>query len=170
MHLREVFSQTHQALNTAGVDHALIGGMAMSLWGLARATGDVDYLIEAEHREIATSSLVAIGYIVTNSNAEIVQLSGAGRVDFLCASRALSRQMLADAKILPNLGLKYLLAEDLIGLKIQAYTNDPRRSLQDKADIQNLMRKNPNLDMQRIKKYADMFHAWETVKNLGGDL
>jgi hypothetical protein len=74
--------------------------------------------------------------------------------------------MLADAKILPNMGLKYLLAEDLIGLKIQAYKNDRRRELQDKADIQNLMRKNPGLDYNRIKQNADIFEEWETLQQL----
>ncbi|NBW83693.1 hypothetical protein EBR21_18260 [bacterium] len=74
--------------------------------------------------------------------------------------------MLADAKVLPGMGLKSLLAEDLIGLKIEAYKNDPRRELQDKADIQNLMRKNSNLDFDRIMQYAQIFNEWETIEQL----
>jgi hypothetical protein len=30
--------------------HALIGGLALALWGINRATGDVDFLAEAAQR------------------------------------------------------------------------------------------------------------------------
>jgi hypothetical protein len=166
MTLRETLSTAHTALHNAGVDHALIGGMALSLWGLNRATGDVDFIVEASQREFAEIALRNIGFTVFASTQEVLQLQGAGKVDILFAQRPLSRKMLADAKILPNMGLKYLLAEDLIGLKIQAYKNDSRRELQDKADIQNLMRKNPDLDFDRIKQYADLFGEWETLQQL----
>ncbi len=166
MTLRETLSQVHTALQNAGVDHALIGGMALSLWGLNRATGDVDFLVEASQRESVEIALHNLGFTVFASTQEVLQLQGAGKVDILFAQRPLSRKMLADAKILPDMGLKYLLAEDLIGLKIQAYKNDPRRELQDKADIQNLMRKNPGLDVNRIKQYADIFGEWETLQQL----
>ena len=38
--------------------------------------------------------------------------------------------------------MNFLLAEDLIGLKIQAYKKDPSREFQDKADILSLLRQN----------------------------
>jgi predicted nucleotidyltransferase len=164
--LRETLVQTHNALLNAGVDHALIGGMALALWGLNRATGDVDLLVEATQREAAESALRNLGFQVFASTKEVLQLQGPGKVDILFAQRSLSRKMLADAKVLPNIGLKYVLAEDLIGLKIQAYKNDPRRELQDKADIQNLMRKNSGLDYDRMKQYADLFGEWETLELL----
>ncbi len=166
MTLRETLNLVHAALQNAAVDHALIGGMALSLWGLNRATGDVDFMVDAAHREITEAALRNLGFTVFASTQEVLQLQGAGKVDILFAQRPISRKMLADAKILPNMGLKYLLAEDLIGLKIQAYKNDRRRELQDKADIQNLMRKNPGLDYNRIKQYADIFEEWETLQQL----
>lgn len=166
MTLRETLSLVHTTLQNAGVDHALIGGMALSLWGLNRATGDVDFLVEASQRESVEIALRNLGFTVFASSPEVLQLHGAGKVDILFAQRPLSRKMLADAKIIPNMGIKYLLAEDLIGLKIQAYKNDPRRELQDKADIQNLMRKNSGLDYTRIKEYADIFGEWEILQQL----
>ncbi|MEN9825115.1 MAG: hypothetical protein RI953_860 [Pseudomonadota bacterium] len=166
MTLRETLSRAHKALDEAGVDHALIGGLALALWGLNRATGDVDFLVEAAQRPKAEEVFKNLGFQVYASSAEVLQLEGFGKVDLLFAQRPLSRKMLADAKLLPGMGLKYLLAEDLIGLKIQAYKNDPRRELQDKADIQNLMRKNSNLDFLRIKQYAQIFNEWETIEQL----
>lgn len=166
MSLRETLSRVHQALQDAGVDHALIGGMALAMWGLSRATGDVDFLVESTHRETTEKALLDLGFLVFASTNEVLQLQGMGNVDILFAQRPLSRKMLADSKTLPGMDLKYLLAEDLIGLKIQAYKNDPRRELQDKADIQNLMRKNPQMDFERIRQYADLFDEWVAIQQL----
>ena len=58
-----------------------------------------------------------------------------------------------------------LKAEDIIGLKIQAYKNDGSRELQDKADIQKLLAL-PNLDLDTIKKYADLFDEWSVIEKL----
>jgi hypothetical protein len=97
----------HQALVAAGVDHALIGGLALALWGLNRATGDVDFLVEAEHRNVAETVLRDLGFQVFASSKDVLQLEGVGRVDIFFAKRPLSRRMLADAAVLPNAGLKY---------------------------------------------------------------
>lgn len=53
-----------------------------------------------------------------------------------------------------------------IGLKIQAYCNNPRRELQDKADIQFLFERYPNMDMNRVEKYAEVFKQWKIIQNL----
>jgi predicted nucleotidyltransferase len=63
-------------------------------------------------------------------------------------------------------GIKCVGPEDLIGLKIQAYKNDPRRELQDRADIQRLIETTPSLDWERIKDYADLFSEWPTIEDL----
>lgn len=47
--------------------------------------------------------------------------------------------MLHDSVVSSILNVKVLETHDLIGLKIQAYKNDPDRELQDKADIQFLL-------------------------------
>ena len=65
-----------------------------------------------------------------------------------------------------ELGVHVLRAEDIIGLKIQAYKNEPTRSLQDKADIQKLLQL-PSLDMTLVKKYADLFQEWNEIKKIG---
>ena len=69
--------------------------------------------------------------------------------------------------IQPNvlLGIPVLDASDIIGLKIQAYSNNPKRLLQDLADIQKLMETN-KIDWQRVQSYAEAFNEWERVKAL----
>jgi hypothetical protein len=56
--------------------------------------------------------------------------------------------------------------EDLIGLKIQAYMNEPSREHQDKADIQFLIENVEEIDWSRVKSYADLFNQWEVVNEI----
>lgn len=67
------------------------------------------------------------------------------------------------ARLVP---LLMLISLDLIGLKIQAYKNDPSRELQDKADIQFLFQNNQSLDLIKIEKYAKLFNQWESILEL----
>ncbi len=93
----------------------------------------------------------------------------AAPIDFLYANREASRDMLKRAvqnsrpEIL--LGIPVLDASDIIGLKIQAYINNPRRLLQDLADIQKLIETN-QIDWQRVQAYAEAFNEWERIKAL----
>jgi hypothetical protein len=55
--------------------------------------------------------------------------------------------------------------EGIIGLKIQAYKNDPDRELQDKADIKSIINCYSNLDWALVKAYADTFGEWQTIES-----
>ena len=96
---------------------------------------------------------------------EVLQFTGPGFLDVLLANRPISQEMLTKAGHDSNLDIHILRAEDLIGLKIQAYKNDPSRELQDKADIQNLL-KLQHLDIKIIKKYADLFDEWSAIEKI----
>lgn len=60
-------------------------------------------------------------------------------------------------------GVRFVSKEALIGLKIQAYKNNPKREFQDKANIQFLIDSGDNLDWKIIKSYADLFNEWESI-------
>ena len=63
----------------------------------------------------------------------------------------------ADAVVFAGIEIPVLLAEDLIGLKVQAYHNNPRR-LQDHVDIQRLLQANwGRLDLDRLRGYFGLF-------------
>jgi predicted nucleotidyltransferase len=57
--------------------------------------------------------------------------------------------------------LKIVRPEDLIGLKVLAYSNDPSREERDKSDILLLNEAHRNakikLDLEKIKSYYEMF-------------
>ena len=164
--ITELLDSVHACLEAAGVDHALIGAFALAAWGVQRATNDIDFLIDGAKVAAARSALENKGFTVFHASDEVLQMAGPGPVDFVLARRPLSQAMLARASARTFRGIKCIGPEDLIGLKIQAYKNDPRRELQDRADIQRLIEVTPSPDWARIKQYADLFSEWATVEDL----
>ncbi|MEK6773134.1 MAG: hypothetical protein AABY64_04270 [Bdellovibrionota bacterium] len=165
INLRKTLTQAHDILEKNNISHALIGGFALATYGLHRATSDVDFLADGAKKNLIKTSLISSGFSLKHESDEVLQFSGPGFLDILLANRPLSLEMLKQAIKNSALGVHVLKAEDIIGLKIQAYKNDPTRELQDKADIQKLLQV-PNVDLSLIKKYADLFNEWEIIKQL----
>ena len=54
--------------------------------------------------------------------------------------------------------IRVLEPEDIIGLKVQAMVNDPRRRAQDRADIESLMAAHGRkLEWSRVLEYFELF-------------
>ncbi len=164
MALKQALESIHHALESAGVAHALIGGFALAAYGIQRSTGDVDLLIDETSVEDAIKALEGLAYQLKNQTPEVLHFSGPIPLDLLIARRPLSRGMLARAPLSKVFDIRIVEAEDIIGLKIQAYSNDARRELQDKADIQFLIESLPALDWVRIQSYADLFAQWPAIE------
>lgn len=166
MNLRKTIQLVHNLFNQEIIEHMLIGGLGLSCYGSTRATMDVDLLIHEESKQKAKDSLISVGFSVINESQEVIQFEGIGNIDLLIARRPISQEMLLNSKMGGPEGIKFARAEDLIGLKIQAYKNDSDRELQDKADIQFLLKNVDGLDYSLIKKYADLFDEWEVISEL----
>jgi hypothetical protein len=166
MALKQAVLQLHKFLSEAKIDHALIGGFALAVHGINRATGDIDLLVDEKDKSLLLETLSRNGYKLKQDVTEALHFDGPVSLDILLARRAVSKEMLARAKPAAILGVKCLDPEDLVGLKIQAYSNNPRRELQDKADIQFLFNKYPQMDWERVKRYADAFHQWTEIEKL----
>jgi hypothetical protein len=166
MNLRSTLKIAHTLLKNNQIDHALIGGLALACYGSTRATIDLDLLIHEDHKLSVKKLLTDNGFNLVHESDEVLQFSGIGYVDIILARRPISQKILSDANTGGPEGIKFVKTEDLIGLKIQAYSNDPSRELQDKADIQFLIENVPDLDWQRIKTYADLFNQWEVINEI----
>lgn len=164
--LRQTLDLAHQALNEAGVEHALIGGLALAEHGVHRATVDVDLLIDGTKILQTKSALLDKGFKLEWENDDELMFSGPGFLDILVANRLLSQKMLKTSRQSQSHAIAVVEPEDIIGLKIQAYKNDPLRELQHKADIQAIARENPDIEIKRIQDYAELFNEWDTVKAL----
>lgn len=162
--LIKTLKSAQKALDAAGIDYALIGGMALGGRGVHRTTLDVDLLIDGEKRDQAKTVLESVGFQLRTETEEVLHYAGIGKLDLLLANRKPTKEMLQRAQVLPKLKIKSVSAEDLIALKIQAYTNDPDREPQDKADIIALIRNNQNLDWDQIKQYAEIFDEWPVIE------
>ena len=168
MDLRRTLSLAASTLSDSKIDHALIGGFALAVYGVNRATADIDLLADGSKLDLIKTQLIQAGFSLVHESKEVLQFTGIGQLDVLLANRPLSLRMISDAKVTDRLPVRVLSAEDLIGLKIQAYRNDPSRELRDKADIQALIQSTAQLDWDRIKIYADLFGEWPTVSALRG--
>ncbi|MGA9854663.1 MAG: nucleotidyltransferase family protein [Gammaproteobacteria bacterium] len=148
------------ALNRENIRFALIGGLALAAHNVVRATQDVDVLIGATDADRLEGVLVGLGYRRLHRNADASNyLREDERLDVLYASRPTAMNLLSKAPMestafgmLPVIG-----TEGLIGFKLQALINNPRRT-QDLEDIRALMHANrATLDMHEVREYFRMF-------------
>lgn len=162
MDLRSVLLEIQTALDDAGIDYALIGGLALAAYGAGRATVDLDLLADGERADDVDELLRSRGYECLHRNQNVGNYASEeaerGRIDFLFASRAYGRAMLRRARPYPILGRSIAVvdASDLIGLKVQSSSNDPSRMRRDLADIERLLEL-AELDLDRIREYFSLF-------------
>jgi len=156
-----------QALSSAGIEHALIGGLALAPRGFPRGTRDVDFLIhESAIDQVRTLMQARSAEPILESEEFSSYMDSRVRVNFQHARRPISQEMLAraDSVAFAGVAIPVLQAEDLIGLKFQAYHNNPRR-LQDHVDIQRLLQANwGKLDLDRVLGYFVLFDREKDFK------
>ncbi len=162
--LRKTLELANTLLAQNHISFALIGGFALSAHGISRATKDIHLLVDGQFKVKVKKIFMGAGFSVFFESSEILQLNGPGYLDIVFANRPLSISMLKESQ-LKLLGVSVVAKEALIGLKIQAYKNDTSRTLQDKADIQALL-KTGKVDLKQVKSYADLFEAWPEIEEL----
>lgn len=166
MDLRKTLKFVHELFLQAGIEHSLIGGLGLACYGSTRATIDLDLLIYELDKDRAQKLLVENGFTLVNQSTEVLQFSGLGYVDLLIARRPISKEIMRMSNTNGPEGINFVRAEDLIGLKIQAYKNDKSREFQDKADIQFLIESQDTLDWKLVQSYADLFDEWEVINEI----
>jgi len=149
-------------LNSAHTPYALIGGLALSPHGIIRGTADIDLLVDADAGDQMDTTLRKLGYHCQHRGADAGNyLRNDQRVDLIYAHRPIARRLLSGAseRTTPFGALRVVSAEGLIGLKLQALVNDPRRT-QDLEDIRGLLRVNRGaLDMVEVAEPQDQTPA-----------
>lgn len=164
-------ARRHAAFEAREIDHALIGGCALAAHRVVRATTDVDFLVLAEHEPRLHAYMVSEGFevLLRTENVSNYLAADGERIDCLHARRAYTREMLAAAQPC-SFGLtkvRVVLAEDIIGLKVQASSNDPSRRPLDMSDIARLIEENrATLDMARLRTYFSIFGREDELNEL----
>jgi hypothetical protein len=168
MKLKEVLKTLITRFHEQKIDFILSGGMALSTMNIFRFTKDIDFLVLEESKEKIHEIMTDLGYELQDfSSDEIMSylspVKGFGQVDFLLAKRKYTKAMMKRApkkKVFDGeYEVKTLLPEDLIGLKIQAISNDPNnRYLIDAPDIQRLLALHKDkMDMKLVREYFKLF-------------
>jgi hypothetical protein len=168
MNLKVVLKNLITRFNEQNIDFVLCGGLALSTMGIHRLTKDIDIVVDEISKNTAHRIMTELGYEKQDfSSDEIVSylspLKVFGQVDFILARRKYTRAMIQRAKrtyvFEGELEVKTLLPEDLIGLKIQAISNDPQNRYSiDASDIQNLLALHRGtMDMTLVREYFRIF-------------
>jgi nucleotidyltransferase AbiEii toxin of type IV toxin-antitoxin system len=168
----------------AGHGYALVGGLAVSVRAEVRFTRDVDIAVAvADDRgaEALVRSLSALGYkaVATVEDETRNRLSTARllsplgvKIDLLFASSGIEEDIVARASPvdLPGVGsIAVARAEELLAMKVLSMS-DTR--LQDRIDARNLLRDNPDLDLDAVRECLRRIRAlgFDRGQDLAGKL
>jgi len=164
MDLRAALIAIHRALSERTIQHALIGGLALSVHGAARATVDLDWIADGFRAHDVDALMHSSGYDVVHRTQNVGNYVSddpvKGRIDFLFVRREHGTAILnraADHEVLGEV-VRVVEASDLIGLKVQAYANNPARMGREEADIERLLRFG-NVNMARVREYFRLFEC-----------
>jgi len=149
------------------IDFALMGGFALQSVGVTRTTQDIDVLVLSESSSKIKEIMLKHRYELLYESEEVLNFTSKdfelGKVDFLLAHRKYTLAMLKRAKeetvFNGKFKVKVLCAEDQIGLKVQASSNNPKRLHKDMSDIRMIMENNyPTLDLKLVREYFSLFN------------
>jgi hypothetical protein len=158
--LVDQFREALAAFADCRVPPALIGGLALTVHGVIRATQDVDFLVAAEDFGALHERLLGLGYRCVHRSDDVANYRRDDQaLDLLLAHRTIARQLLSAAvERVTSLGaVRVVSAEGLIAFKLQGFVNDPRRT-QDLEDIRALMRTHRGeLDLDEVRGYFRLF-------------
>ena len=147
-------------LTDCGARYVLIGGLALSAHQIPRATQDIDFLLNRLDADEVDALLISLGYqCIHRSDDAANYRRGLAAIYFIYAYRPRALELIetAQTRQIGAQSLNVVTVEGIIGLKLQALTNDPRR-LQDLIDIRNLIQKHrANLNLTQLYDYFLLF-------------
>jgi hypothetical protein len=157
----KVLEEVARFLDREGARFALAGAVALNAHGLARATTDLDLVVEEKAQPALLRFLASLGYEQLRASAgfsnHLHPEPQWGRLDFIYLDPHTADLLFARAKRARPLGdLEVLVPspEHLAAMKVQALKNDPTRRFKDLGDIQFLLGI-PGVDEAEIRRYFE---------------
>lgn len=177
MNFIQVIEKVTAKLDAADIRYALIGGFAMALRGVQRATVDLDFILMLDDWEEADRIFQSAGYTRAFKNENVSHYmardNALGRIDILHAFRGPTMSMLERAErieVADGLTLPVVHIEDIIGLKIQAAVNSPKRATSDWADIRMILEaageRKESIDWSLLEEYLALFKLGDKMNPL----
>ncbi len=133
-------------LSARGQPYAVVGGVALAAYGIARTTLDLDIVVDAAIQDDLVRFVEAAGYETLHRSAgysnHLHPDPAAGRVDFVYVRGATSSVLFGGLRRVPGPRggtIPVPKPEHLAAMKIQAMRDDPGRALQEMADLRSLL-------------------------------
>ena len=172
-----VFKKILAEFERENIHYGLIGGFALGAMGILRATMDIDLLVLIDDMDkvgnILTTSMYRCDYKTEYISQYSSELRPLGNIDIIHASKSISREMLSRTKmytVFEKYMVPVLLPEDIIGLKLQAISNDPSREAIDLNDIRLILTHqreyDREIDWELLKDYFELFKKDELFLKL----
>lgn len=163
------------------VSYALIGALALGIYGLPRYTADIDLLIDESCWPAVSDIMKRLGYFCYQKSSGFAQFDSEsgilGSVDFLFVTGLEGREILRRS-ILINDDLMgshpVIRPADFVILKLMAIANDPTRSRKDEEDILSVLKLYRDnlidsdfgqLEMNNISSFAEKFGQTNLLDN-----
>lgn len=180
--LCSMVSILHQKLSEKGVAHALIGAMALALYGIPRYTADIDLLSDECKRGEIVHLMGTLGFDCFQDTGAFAQFDSAfgvyGKVDFMFVHTDEGRAILDRAAFVRDevLGeIPVVQPTDYAILKLMAIANNPDRKNRDTADLETLFNAfaagfmdlgfKP-IDVAQLRIFADRFGVSDRLEAL----
>jgi hypothetical protein len=167
--VHETLRRITSRLDSLGIPHAIVGGMALFLHGYHRFTDDVDLLVTPENLARIHQELEGLGYVPPFSGSKNLRDTESGvRIEFLTTGsfpgdgkpKPVSFPDPANATITVD-NLHILSLPRLIDLKLASGMTNPAR-LKDQADVLELIKilRLPRTFVEQLNPYVrETFNA-----------
>ena len=180
MDFQLVFEKVISSFEKENLQYGLIGGFALGVMGILRATMDVDILLLVDDLDKADKILTGCMYSCVRRSPHLSQyvskLKPLGSIDILHASKTISKEMLSRVerfKVFNKYMIPVLTPEDIIGLKVQAIANDAHREATDIYDMRLLleyqMKRKRRIDWELLDEYFSLFNKQALLTTLKKD-
>jgi hypothetical protein len=167
-------------LNAQDIPYALIGAMALGLYGFPRYTSDIDLITDSRSWPAILKIMNELGYECFQKTDAFAQFDSEmgilGKVDFLFVRSEdglaiLDRRVVVEDDLLGNQPV--VQPTDYLVLKLMAVANNPDRAISDEADIAVFLKLHSKqmvpeifepLDVERLNLFAVRFGQEDIVQ------
>jgi len=166
MNFKKVLKLIIKDFEESSVSYSLMGGFALGIYEVFRATIDMDFLVDVKDLDKVKQIMKKYMYKTIYETENVIQFDSdikeMGSIDFILSKRNISNKMLLDSdeyEILNNeIKIKVLKIEDLVAFKLQAINNDITRKKKDWNDIVQIIEKNNSkIKWNKLKEYFELF-------------
>jgi hypothetical protein len=149
---------------------AVVGGLGLAAYGLARTTLDLDIAVDAAAQDALIARLEGLGYRTLHRSSgysnHLHDSSARGRVDIVYVAGETADRLFGEARRFPGPGGRDVPVprpEHLAAMKALSIKNDPDRVLRDLEDVRFLLSL-PGVDREEVRRHFERYGLLEKFR------